>query len=119
MFPTSPTLLFDKTSFKQLPGEEEGDWVEAVVEQLRVAKKTAMKITKAKARKEEEEAKRKSGKLVVLAENVAIWGDAAIADGDDEAAAEQEVPEWILQQLPGLLKLLESCRLLVHVRCGT
>lgn len=35
--------------------------------------------------------------------------------GEGVARGLREVPEWIQQQLPALLKVLEAARLLVHV----
>ncbi|CAN0345472.1 unnamed protein product, partial [Hapterophycus canaliculatus] len=83
-------------------GEEEADWIEAVVEQLRTAKRTATRIAKAKDAVAAKDAAAKS------------FGETGgAAEGEDGGEAEeQEVPEWVTQQLPDLLRLLEACRLL-------
>lgn len=74
------------------------------MDQLRTAKKAVSKITKARAALSARLSRQASGGLDggVLAEE----------PGNDHLP---DVPEWILQQLPGLLRLLEACRLLVHV----
>lgn len=65
------------------------------MEQLRAAKKAASRIAKAKA---------------VISNTRS--GSGNLDEVDQEF---QDVPEWIVQQLPDLLRLLEASRLLVHV----
>lgn len=65
------------------------------MEQLRRAKKSASKITKTRS--------------AMAAAAAAVGGD------EDQPDGLGDVPEWIVQQLPDLLRLLEACRLLAHV----
>ncbi|CAN0129726.1 unnamed protein product, partial [Ectocarpus sp. 4 AP-2014] len=91
-------------------GQEEADWIEAVLEHLRKAKKTASGIAKAR------NALTKN-KAAAAAQQGA--GDGGFADRNGEEVEEalkklREVPEWVTQQLPNLLRLLEACRLLFN-----
>lgn len=113
-------------------GEEESDWIEAVVAQLRNAKREAKKVTKAKADVRAIEENRRSANVGLMGDigseiSQAVpagagSGSGEVGDGGAGTAdAEKEVPEWIVQQLPGLLDTLEACRHLVHVswlNCG-
>ncbi|CAN0165841.1 unnamed protein product, partial [Discosporangium mesarthrocarpum] len=46
-------------------------------------------------------------------------GVPAMGEGGKEGGGEREtreVPAWIVEELPGLMTLLEACRTLIHVR---
>lgn len=87
-------------------GEEEADWIEAVVEQLRTAKRTASRIKKAK---DAAAAKAAAAKSFGEAE------EEEEGEGAEEQGDMEKVPEWVTQQLPDLLRLLEACRFLSNV----
>lgn len=95
-------------------GEEEGDWIEAVVGHLRRAKKKLAKRKKIEA-KAAEETRKNRRELSVRHTRFASATDGGEAGEGDPSPASPNVPEWITKQLPGLLRMLEACRLLVHV----
>lgn len=98
-------LNFESRSTQPSTGEEEADWIEAVVEQLRTAKKAASSIAKARS--------------AMAAKAGSSKGFGATGVGEGEGGGEEDnlrdVPEWVTQQLPDLLRLLEACRLLSNV----
>lgn len=69
------------------------------MEQLRTAKKTASAIAKAK------------NAMAATAGSSRGFG----ATGEGAMEQLRDVPEWVTQQLPDLLRLLEACRLLSNV----
>lgn len=75
------------------------------MEQLRTAKKSASKINKARTA---------LAAQTLSKSNSGLFEEAPpVAEEDDGFG---DIPEWVTQQLPDLLRLLEACRLLVHVR---
>lgn len=98
------------------------------MEHLRKAKRDAAKVTRAKARVAED-AKRNqtddTDPMANMRSNSSIAGrkgasggakSADVVSEEDQKNAAREVPEWIMQQLPSLLTVLEACKHLVQVR---
>lgn len=78
-----------------------------MVEQLRTAKKTASAIAKAKTA------------MAAQAGLSKGFGGTGVQErepgGEEDNCNLRDVPEWVTQQLPDLLRLLEACRLLSNV----
>lgn len=82
-----------------------------MVEQLRTAKKNASAIAKAKSA-----LAAKAGSLKGFGATGAPPPPPPGEEGKEEEEKNlRDVPEWVIQQLPDLLRLLEACRLLSNV----
>ena len=81
-----------------------------MVEQLRTAKKNASAIAKAKSA-----LAAKAGSLKGFGATGAPPPPPPGEEGKEEEKNLRDVPEWVIQQLPDLLRLLEACRLLSNV----
>lgn len=87
------------------------------MEKLRTAKREAARASRDKAAAEAA-ARAKSnsgGRLGGVAEEGIINGEFEDNPSNAMAPGIRDVPEWIQQQLPSLLRLLEAARLLVQV----